>query len=219
MPEPDKRAVVAALLERHGRTYAEELGADLSAGTPSALFQWLCAAILFSARIRADVAEKAARALADHGWTTAEAMAASTWEDRTRTLNHAGYARYDESTSRMLGDTARLLLQDYGGDLRALRDRAGRDPAAERRLLKQFKGMGDVGADIFCREVQAVWEELYPFADAKALKAARRLGLGDDAGQLADLVARKNFPRLIAALVRTDLAHDYNAVTQAAAER
>jgi hypothetical protein len=39
------------LLERHGRTYSEDLGIRLEANTPSALFCWLCAALLFSARI------------------------------------------------------------------------------------------------------------------------------------------------------------------------
>ena len=106
MPKSDQDHIVAALLEEHGRTYAEQLGIDLAAGTPSPLFRWLCAALLMSARIRAGAAIDAARALADQGWTTAAKMAAASWEERTRTLNRAGYARYDESTARMLGDTA-----------------------------------------------------------------------------------------------------------------
>jgi hypothetical protein len=39
----------------------------------------------------------------------------------------------------------------------------------ECKLLKEFKGIGDVGANIFCREAQIAWDELYPFADRKAL--------------------------------------------------
>jgi hypothetical protein len=120
----------------------------------------------------------------------------------------------------MLGQTAELLLRDYGGDLRRLRERAGRNPAEERKLLKQFKGIGDVGADIFCREVQAVWDELFPFADKKALAAAQRLNLGDDADALAKLVSRRDFPRLLAALIRTGLSKNYESVlARAAGER
>ncbi len=52
-------------------------------------------------------------------------MAAASWADRAEVLNGAGYARYDERTSTMLGQTAELLLRDYGGDLRRLRERAG----------------------------------------------------------------------------------------------
>jgi len=211
-----KRDIVAALLDRHGQTYSEELGIDLAQNTPSPLFRWLCASILFSARISANIAVKAARALADQGWTTAQAMADTTWEQRVRVLNRSGYARYDESTSRMLGDTVDLLLRQYDGDLRTLREEAGRDPREERRRLKDCKGLGDVGVDIFFRETQCVWDELYPFADKKALKAAGRLDLGNGAEDLARLVDRSDFPRLIAALVRTDLEKDYEGVDQAA---
>jgi hypothetical protein len=37
---------------------------------------------------------------------------------------------------------------------------------------------------------------------------ARRLGLDDDPATLAGAVSRSNFPRLVAALVRTGLAGD-----------
>ncbi|MBL29251.1 MAG: hypothetical protein CMM50_17105 [Rhodospirillaceae bacterium] len=215
MAKPAKTDVVAALLERHGRTFAEEIGIDLSRNTPSPLFRWLCASILFSARIGAKQAISAARALTDTGWTTAEKMAASSWEERTRVLNRSGYARYDESTSRMLGDVAVIMRDRYQGDLRRLREQAGTEPDEERRLLKDFKGIGDVGADIFMREVQVVWPELYPFSDKKAIAAAKRLGLADDAASLAQLVDREDYPRLLAALVRTDLADDYDTILDA----
>ena len=216
---PSRQRILDALLERHGQTYAAELGIDLGKGTPSVLFRWLCASILLSARISAGLAMQAARALADQGWTTAEKMAAASWEQRTRTLNEAGYARYDESTSRMLGDTAALLLERYRGDLRRLRREAGRDPARERELLKQCKGLGDVGVSIFSREVQLAWDELYPFADQRALDAAERLGLGKDAQALAKQVPRQEFPRLVAALIRAGLARDIEAVLAAAQAR
>jgi hypothetical protein len=216
MARASKDRIVAALLERHGRTYAQELGIDLERGTPSVLFRWLCASLLLSARIGAEIAMQAARALARQGWTSARKMADATWEQRTRTLNQAGYARYDESTSRMLGDTAEMLLAKYRGDLRRLRDAAARDPERERALLKQCKGIGDVGADIFCREAQIAWDELFPFGDRRALEAAGRLGFEDDAGRLARHVARKDYPRLLAALVRTGLAKDFDQVLEAA---
>ena len=216
MAKPSKDRILEALLERHGQTYAAELGIDLERNTPSMLYRWLCTATLLSARIGADIAMHAARALADQGWTTAQKMADATWEQRTRTLNQAGYARYDESTSRMLGDTADMLLEKYGGDLRKLRDAAERDTGRERALLKECKGIGDVGADIFCREAQVAWDELFPFADRRALDAAGRLGLEDDADRLAKRVARKDYPRVLAALVRTGLANDFDAVLEAA---
>lgn len=213
-----KERMVELLMERYGRTYAEELGIELSKATPAVLFQWLCASLLFSARISVGAAASAARALLEAGWTTAKKLDASSWSERTRVLNRSGYARYDESTSRMLGENARRLLEHYGGDLRRLREEAGRDPRREQELLQQFKGIGPVGAAIFCREVQAVWQELYPFADMRSLRAAEALGLGKDPKSLAALVKRDELPRLVAALVRADLAKDIEPLREAAKE-
>lgn len=211
-----RKALVGALLATHGRTFSEELGIDLARGTPSPLFRWLCACLLMSARISTDKALSASRALSEAGWTTPRKMADATWAQRVRVLNRSGYARYDESTSRMLRQTCDHLLDRYGGDLRRLREQAGRDPETERRLLKEFKGIGNVGADIFFREAQMVWEELYPFADRRALKAAHRLELGDSARALAALVPARDLPRLVSALVRLELANGYEEIKEAA---
>lgn len=218
MSKPSQKQIIRALMKRQGRTFSGELGIKLESETPSALFRWLCAALLFSARIGNEIATEAARALAKRGWTTARKMAGATWEERTRVLNRAGYARYDEKTSRMLADTSNLLLEQYGGDLRKLREAAGRDPQRERELLMECKGIGEVGADIFLREVQTVWTELQPFADAAALKSARKLGLPTETADLSTLVPKKELPRLLAALVRCQLAKDHKEVLAAARE-
>ncbi len=144
-------------------------------------------------------------------------MAAVSWAERTKVLNRSGYARYDESTSRYIADTTTLLLDRYDGDLRKLREAAERDPARERDLLKKFKGIGEVGADIFFREAQVAWDELYPFADKRALAAAEKLGLGGDPKALARLVSREDLPRLLTALVRVDLGKEMDEVLKQAA--
>ncbi|WP_439155169.1 hypothetical protein [Yoonia sp.] len=202
----DPEKTIARLLAMHGTLFSADLGIDLTQNTPSPLFRWLCAALLLSARISHKAAMNAARELADAGLTTAEHVANSTWQDRVTILNRAGYGRYDESTARMLGDTARLLLRAYDGDLRKLRDATDHDPNAARAALKDCKGIGDVGADIFLREVQTVWPEHYPFADEKARRAAHRLGLPDTADALAQLVDQSRFALLVTALVRAELS-------------
>jgi hypothetical protein len=212
-----KSDTARALLDRHGRTYAEELGIKLAKPSPSNLFQLLCASVLYSARIDARIATQAAKNLKRRGWRTARAMADSTWSQRVDALNDAGYTRYQERTATMLGDLAEHLLERWNGDLRGLRDEAERDPSRERKLLKEAKGLGDVGVDIFFREVQVAWDELAPFADRRALDAARRLRLGSNAKALHRLVDGKaDFARLVAALVRTELDDDYDAVRKAA---
>lgn len=207
----DRQAVVDRLLDRFGTTYAAEAGFTVR-DAPAALFRLLCLATLLSARIRAETAVAASRALADAGWTTVDKLRASTWDQRVRVINRSGYARYDERTARMLGQTADLLHDRYGGDLRRLRKEAGRDPGEERRLLREFKGVGDVGVDIFFREVQGVWDELRPFVDRRAADSAARLGLPRDPDELARLVPKGDLVRLVAALVRVDLADGYDEI-------
>ena len=136
-----------------------------------------------------------------------------------RVLNQHGYARYDERTASMLGDACELLLDRYRGDLRRLRAEAGQDPRQERRLLKEVEGLGEVGVDIFFREAQVAWEELFPFLDRRAAQAARRLGLDTDPRALAANQDPEAFGRLVAALVRTGLTNDYDAVLEAARAR
>jgi hypothetical protein len=218
MEAPSSKAIIRALLERHRGTFSEEIGIRIEKETPAVLFQWLCASILFSTEVSADIAAKAARSLLDHGLTLPAKMAAAPWETRTRILNQAGYARYDERTSAMLGETAQFLLDKHQGDLRKLRRKAGRRVSEERRLLKEFKGMGDTGVDIFFREVQSVWPEVMPFADSKALSCAGKLGLPEEAKALRRLVAERYFVPLLSALVRCDLQKDHKAILRAAAE-
>lgn len=110
-----------------------------------------------------------------------------------------------------------LCANRYDGDLRRLRDEAQRDPDRERTALKRCKGIGEVGVDIFFREAQVVWDELAPFADRRALRSAQRLGLGDDARALARLTdGEPELARLVAGLVRCDLAGDHDDVLAAA---
>ena len=146
MGKPSRKRTVEVLLGRHGQTFAEEahirLGDDPK---PSPLYRLLCLATLLSAPMRSEAAVEASRALSSAGWRTATSMAGSTWQQRVKVLNQNGYARYDESTARMLGDTAEMLLDRWRGDLRRLRDEAERDPELERDLLMKAKGIGGGG--------------------------------------------------------------------------
>ncbi|MCA1655653.1 MAG: endonuclease, partial [Pseudonocardiaceae bacterium] len=105
----------------------------------------------------------------------------------------------DESTATALGDGARLLLDEYGGDLRKLR---GDGLHAQ---LQRFPRLGPVGADIFCREAQEVWPELRPYLDRKAVDGAKKVGLPTDPDKLAGLTTSRDLPRLAAALIRVSL--------------
>jgi hypothetical protein len=187
---------VRALLAKAGQTYADQAGISL-ADKPAPLYRLLVLSTLLSTRIKADIAVDAAKELRSFG--TPRKMLDATWQQRVDALGRAHYVRYDESTATALGDGARLLLDEYSGDLRKLR---GDDLHQQ---LQRFPRVGPVGADIFCREVQAVWPELRPYLDAKTLDGAKKLGLPTEPDALAALTTERNLPRLAAALIRVSL--------------
>ncbi|MFD5625730.1 endonuclease [Streptomyces sp. NPDC127072] len=204
MATTSRREVMRALLEAHGRTYADEAGIRLK-DTPQPLYRLLVLACLLSARIRADIAVAAAKELAAAGMRDPRGMAEATWQQRVDALGRGGYRRYDERTATQLGDGAKLATERYGGDLRKLRDQADGDTATIRRLLQEFPGLGPAGADIFLREAQAVWPATAPYLDAKTLQGARALDLPTTPDALLRLADGAEPAVLAAALVRVAL--------------
>jgi endonuclease III len=206
--------IARVLLDRHGRTYAEEAGIRLR-DTPGPLYQLLVLATLLSARISATIAVAAARELFRAGYRSAAAMHDASWQDRVDALGRGHYRRYDERTATLLGKGAELVLDRWRGDLRRLHAEGG-DVGGVSRLLQQTPGIGPTGAAIFCREVQGVWPDLAPYVDARAARGAERLGLPTSAHALARLVSKEDFPRLVAACVRASLSADVVRDVQAA---
>jgi len=208
--------VVTSLLKHKGVTFAKQAGIKMEKNTPAVLFQHLSMSLLLSARIPYGNAIEATRALIKAGLTTPQKMAAASWQHRVDVITWHGYKRYDERTSTMLGDTAALVLDKYRGDVRNLREAAGRNVKREQKLLQEFSGIGPLGADIFLREAQAVWDEAYPYADSRVRRVAGRLGLPSTAEGLSRLVPRRDFARLTAALIRTELDDAYAEIRELA---
>lgn len=199
---------MAVLLEQQGRTFADEAGLPL-ADEPAPLYQLLVLANLLSARITSTVAVAAARELFAAGYRSPRAMLDATHRDRVAALGRGHYRRYDERTATMLGDGARLCLDRWQGDLRRLHEQAPGDVKALRKLLTEFPGIGPTGADIFLREVQAVWPDIAPYADGKATDGARLLQLPSAPAGLAALTTPDRLAPLMSALVR--IARDRKA--------
>lgn len=203
MPE-QLRDRAERLLADSGETYAQEAGIRLT-DKPSPLYQLLVLSTLFSTRISASIAVKAAREVFRAGWRTPRKMADASWDDIVAALDRAHYQRYDEGTATMLGAGADLLIERWHGDLRRLRSEADGDPERIRQLLQDFPRIGPVGAAIFCREAQGIWEELRPAFDRRALEGAEKNKLPKNPDRLATLVQPEELPRLAAALVRSTL--------------
>ncbi|MFJ6050316.1 endonuclease [Streptomyces sp. NPDC092307] len=200
-------AMARRVLSEYGETYAHEAGIRLR-DTPAPLYRLLVLCVLLSAPIRASTAVAAARELFAGRLRTPRRMADSRGQDRLDALGRAHYRRYDESTATALGDGARFVLERWNGDLRRLRDEAEGEPARVRELLQEVPRIGPTGADIFCREVQAVWPRLRPFADARVREAAGSLGLPRTPRALAALVPVGDFARFADGLVRVSLSPD-----------
>jgi endonuclease III len=208
--------IVKALLDRCGRTYAEEAGIRL-ADRPGPLYQLLVLATLLSARISADIAVAAAHELFAAGYRSPKAMSEAGWQDRVDALGRGHYRRYDEQTATMLGDGADLLSSRWHGDLRRVRDEAGGDAGRIASLLTEFPGLGPAGASIFLREVQDVWPALAPYLDGRVISGAGRVGLPVSGPELARVLAGTDQPaRLAAALIRVSISQqDASEVTAA----
>ncbi|SEH78413.1 hypothetical protein SAMN04489835_4086 [Mycolicibacterium rutilum] len=198
-----QKKTVANLLEQAGTTYARQAGIRL-ADKPMPLFQLLTLCMLASKPIDAGIAVAAARELFGAGLRTPKAVTAADRAEMIRAFGRAHYVRYDESSATRLTDIAAATVEEYGGDLRRLDGVAEHDAAALTGALKQFKGIGDTGADIFLREVQDTWTWLRPYFDDRAVAAARSLGLPGAPDKLGALAPRRNAD-LAAALVRVSL--------------
>jgi len=160
----------------------------------------LCA--LLSKPISARIATDAARELARTAGRTPAGMNSVSWQQRVDALGRAHYKRYDESTATRLGDLADVVVDRYRGDLRRLVDAADRQVPRARDLLQEFPGIGPTGADIFLREVQAVWPWVRPFSDQRVARAASELRLPHSTRGLARLAGSDDLSHLTAVLMR-----------------
>ncbi|MEU7763240.1 hypothetical protein [Micromonospora aurantiaca (nom. illeg.)] len=209
------RKRLARRLAGDGRGFAECFGFRVT-NNPAQLFQVLYLAVLLARRGDFHRAVDAAGALRDAGWDTAARMARSRHEDRVRVLRAAGLRGDLPAIADTLGDLARTIVETYRGDLRRLRTAAHQDAGEERRLLTALPGVDDEVCDLFLREAQALWREAAPVADRRALAAARRLGLGRTARDLAGLTGSgesEQLSWLVGALARVDLERRYAEVT------
>jgi endonuclease III len=194
---PDTSATLLHQLET-SRLYSEELGIDLPEGGDPALFRWFLACQLMGARINEPIAMRTYDSFVRHGLVTPRAILHAGWDTLVNpVLREGGYVRYDESKSRQLLRTSRMLLDTYGGSLERLRDEATSPRDLEERLLA-FYGVGPVTVNIFLRELRHLWT----FADPTPLP--RVLELADWLGIDLRAVPRKSdaYARIEAGLIR-----------------
>jgi endonuclease III len=169
---------IGALLASHGQLFSEQLGINLATRRPDALFRWFLASMLFGARITESIAVRTYHAFEEHALLSPHAVAAAEFSELLSIMAEGGYVRYDGITSRKVQGAARMLIDDYGGDLNRLHDAAA-DAGDIIARLTEFKGVGPVTAGIFLRELRGIWPKSDPPPGELALLAARHLGIAD----------------------------------------
>src|SRR5258705_10401951 len=92
--------LVNTLLDRYGRTFAEQAGIRLS-NRPGPVYQVLVLSTLLGARISSDVAVNSAKELFRAGYRTPQAMRQASGQDPTDAPGRGHYRPYDERDSRM----------------------------------------------------------------------------------------------------------------------
>ncbi|KAI0593294.1 hypothetical protein F4775DRAFT_578485 [Biscogniauxia sp. FL1348] len=199
---------IAQLISKYGALPLSDTAlSDPDKATPDTVLALLLNALLSSTRISHALAAKTITVLVQAGYHKLDVLEKSTWEERTEVLTEGGYTRYREKTATMMGDLAELIKHKYGGDLNAIPQLAGKDPHKIRSELKNIKGLGDVGINIFFDTVQHVWPCVAPFVDPRSLETAEEIGIGGDVHALWKAVSEDpgQMCRLAAALTRVRL--------------
>ncbi|MFK3979796.1 hypothetical protein ACI2K4_05375 [Micromonospora sp. NPDC050397] len=212
MSTQDKKRFVRRLAAT-GRGFADQQGFRVT-NNPAALFQLLCLSVLLRRPGDPRRSARTALALRDAGGDSAARLARSSYESRAALLR--AHARRDaDELATSLGELAVQVTERYGGDLRRLRAVSRYDAARERVALTRLPAVDDEVVVLFFREVQALWAEVPPSADRRALAAARRLGLGRSADDLAALAGGRESERLawlVGALAMVDLDNRYRQI-------
>eukprot|EP00891_Asterochloris_glomerata_P004443 jgi/Astpho2/4443/Aster-x1242 len=162
---------------------------------------------MFGSRLSEQITLRAARGLLKNGLTDPQTIKDTPLKDEIIAMNSEGNVQRGPSMSHYLTSTSKVILDKYEGNLDNLRKAADHKPEKELELIREFKGFGPMAVNIFAREAQAAWEELFPFADERTLGMAKDHGLPGSAEELASLVDndRHKFVRLLAAIVKAQL--------------
>lgn len=159
---------------------------------PEDRLKWFLASMLFAKRISAEIAKRTYRRFEEEGLTSPGKILDARWDRLVHVLDTGGYVRYDFSTASNLLEAMEKLENEYS-DLEQLHELSKDGEDLEKRL-KEFKGIGPVGVNIFLRELRGIWEKADPAPSKMAVKIAQKIGLRD-------------IKRHESALVRINLEH------------
>ncbi|KAL2862333.1 TVP15 family protein [Aspergillus lucknowensis] len=169
-------------IETYGHTPLEGTAIEEKAltGSPDTIFAMLFDAMLKSKPISHGLTDQTVHKLIDVGYHDIKKLGNASWEERAMVLKDGGYNRYREQGSTNLGELVNLVNEKYDGDLNNLIKEAGYDRQKARQLVREVKGLGDLGVELFFNNVQSVWPSIAPFVDSRSLQTAKDAGFGTD---------------------------------------
>lgn len=111
------------------------------------------------------------------------------WDARTQ---------HKDKTAEQIGMVADVVLEQFtptgdaeGTNLRKAMDDHNNDvDAALDAMQKAIKGFGATGSKIFLRRVQWLWTDGYPYVDDRTQASLSKLGLPEDAAELAKVIEK-----------------------------
>lgn len=170
-------------------SYSQELGLDLTKCEDR--FKWFLASIFYAKRISAQTAKETFLYFDQEELTTPDAILDAGWDRLVQVLDAGGYTRYDFSMATYLLGIAKVLKEKYG-DLEKLYVKSNSSEDLELRL-KELKGVGPVGVNIFLRELRGIWEKAKPKPSPIAISMALRIGIErEDVEQFESQLVRLN---------------------------
>ncbi len=203
------------LVKLIGGRFSSALGIHLSSGDPWEIFKWFLASILFGARISEAIAIRTYREFESEGILSAKAVDNKGWDGLVEILDRGGYARYDFKTASKLLDICDALIKGYKGNLNIMHSEALDPRDLEEKLKALGRGIGDITANIFLREMRGIWEKANPLPSDLVVMAAKNLRIiPSDLRDKGEILARlkrkwtgegmkmKDFPDFEAALLR-----------------
>jgi len=171
------RTTVEKLMAALAGRFSSEIGIDLLKGSSQEIFKWFLASKLYGARISSRSAARTYKEFKQRGVITPEKILETGWNGLVKILDDGGYVRYDYSTATKLLGITKELRTEYKGDLNRLHQEAMDTRDLEKRLKALGKGIGEVTANIFLRELRTIWSKAKPELSELVKLAARNLGL------------------------------------------
>ena len=176
----------------------ESRGQDLRTYTtqPFTPFEELECALILSRPIGHKLGLRSIRTLFNHPHNLSSPKAIkAAGKDGCRAALDEARTQHRQKTAEELVLLAEAATEHLGEgeddeSLEKLRKDCGYNVEKEREMLKKhIKGMAKTGIDIFARRIQGSWEEWYPFADNRTLKALDAIGVKGAAEGLSKTIA------------------------------